>query len=112
MKDLGVNLALDAFGKGNASLDYLTRFPFDMIKIDPSQILDTTERGAILLRSVIAMAKELGMTIVVEGIQSEQDAIKLGELGCDFGQSKLFSPPVGTDSVQRLLKERFPLTKG
>ncbi|MEN9895413.1 MAG: hypothetical protein RIR97_1265, partial [Pseudomonadota bacterium] len=80
MKDLGVNLALDAFGKGNASLDYLTRFPFDMIKIDPSQILDTTERGAILLRSVIAMAKELGMTIVVEGIQSEQDAIKLGEL--------------------------------
>ena len=58
------------------------------------------------------MSKQLGMDVVAEGIKSEEDAIELGRLGCDFGQSYLFSPPVGTESVQRLLKERFPLTRG
>ena len=112
MKELGLNLSLDDFGTGNSSLNYLTRFPFDVIKIDKSLVLDDTERGGIMLKSVISMSKQLGMDVVAEGIKSEVDAIELGRLGCDFGQSYLFSPPVGTESVQRLLKERFPLTRG
>jgi EAL domain-containing protein (putative c-di-GMP-specific phosphodiesterase class I) len=57
------------------------------------------------------MASELGMTLVAEGIESEEDAIKLGEMGCQYGQSFYFGPPIGADSVLRLLKERFPLMK-
>jgi diguanylate cyclase (GGDEF)-like protein/PAS domain S-box-containing protein len=110
-KELGLGLSLDDFGTGHSSLAYLTRFPFDMIKIDKSLVDDTSEKRSILLRSVITMARELGMAVVAEGIKTEEDAIELGTLGCDFGQSFLFSPPMGTDAVNRLLKERFKLVK-
>jgi EAL domain-containing protein (putative c-di-GMP-specific phosphodiesterase class I) len=57
------------------------------------------------------MGVELGMTLVAEGIESEEDAIKLGQMGCHYGQSFHFGPPIGADAVSRLLKERFPLTR-
>jgi EAL domain-containing protein (putative c-di-GMP-specific phosphodiesterase class I) len=49
--------------------------------------------------------------VVAEGVASEDDAIKLSEMGCDYGQSFLFGPPIGAESVQKLLKERFPVSK-
>ncbi|MDO9415780.1 EAL domain-containing protein [Pararhizobium sp.] len=111
IKEAGLKLALDDFGTGHSSLAYLTRFPFDTIKIDKSLVRDTSDKRSILLRSVVTMARELDMQVVAEGIESEEDAIELAKMGCDFGQSFLFGPPIGSDSVQRLLKERFPLMK-
>ena len=111
LKDAGLRLALDDFGTGHSSLAYLTRFPFDTIKIDKSLVRDPSDKRSILLRSVITMARELEMQVVAEGIESEEDAIQLAQMGCDFGQSFLFGPPIGSDSIQRLLKERFPLMK-
>ena len=111
LRELGIGLALDDFGAGFSSLGYITRFPFDTIKIDRMLIRDKSEKRDVLLRSIISMATELGMTLVAEGIETEEDAITLGEMGCQFGQSYHFGPPIGADSVQRLLTERFPLTK-
>lgn len=111
LREAGVSLAIDDFGTGFSSLGYITRFPFDTIKIDKSLVRDTSEKRDVLLRSIVSMANELGMTLVAEGIESEEDAIKLGEMGCQYGQSFFFGPPIGSDSVQRLLRERFPLLK-
>ncbi|MEZ2222215.1 EAL domain-containing protein [Rhizobium sp. RCC_161_2] len=111
LRDAGIGLALDDFGTGYSSLAYLTRFPFDTIKLDKTMVSDESDKKAILLRSVISMARELNMGVVAEGIESEEDALELAKMGCAYGQSFIFGPPMGTDSVLRLLKERFPLTK-
>nr|WP_286203199.1 sensor domain-containing phosphodiesterase [Rhizobium lusitanum] len=111
LRDAGIGLALDDFGTGYSSLSYLTRFPFDTIKLDKTMVCDESDKKAILLRSVISMARELNMGVVAEGIESEEDALELAKMGCAYGQSFIFGPPMGTDSVLRLLKERFPLTK-
>ncbi len=111
LREAGIGLALDDFGTGYSSLAYLTRFPFDTIKLDKAMVRDDSDKKAVLLRSVISMARELDMRVVAEGIESEEDALELAKIGCTYGQSFIFGPPMGTDSVVRLLKERFPLTK-
>ncbi|SEH23808.1 PAS domain S-box-containing protein/diguanylate cyclase (GGDEF) domain-containing protein [Rhizobium sp. NFR12] len=111
LKETGLSLALDDFGTGYSSLGYLTQFPFDTIKLDQSLVRDATDKRAVLLRSVIAMARALEMDVVAEGIQTDEDAAELAKMGCHFGQSYLFGPPATTDAIGRLLKERFPLTK-
>ncbi|WP_164924199.1 EAL domain-containing protein [Sinorhizobium fredii] len=111
LREAGLRLALDDFGTGHSSLSYLTRFPFDTIKIDKALVRDPSDKRGVVLRSVIAMARELDMRVVAEGIESEEDAIQLAQMGCDYGQSFLFGPPVGSESILRLLKERFPLMK-
>ena len=111
LKETGVSLALDDFGTGYSALGYLTQFPFDTIKLDKSLVRDATERRAVLLRSVIAMARALEMDVVAEGVETDEDAAELAKMGCHFAQSYLFGPPAEPDGVMRLLKERFPLTK-
>ncbi|MDQ0422899.1 diguanylate cyclase (GGDEF)-like protein/PAS domain S-box-containing protein [Peteryoungia aggregata LMG 23059] len=111
LKDTGISLALDDFGTGYSSLAYLTRFPFDTIKLDKALVCDQSDKKSVLLRSVVSMARGLDMQVVAEGIQTDQDAADLAMMGCDFGQSYLFGPPLGAESVLRLLKERFPLMK-
>ena len=96
---------------GHSSLAYLTRFPFRTLKIDNSLVIDKSDKGDILIRSIVDLAKQLDMRVVAEGVASEDDAMKLSEMGCDYGQSFLFGPPIGTDSVQKLLKERFPVAQ-
>ncbi len=111
LKQSGIGLALTDFGTGYSSLSYLAKFPFDTIKLDKALVGGDGERRAILLRSLIGMARDLGMDVVAESIESDEDAMELARLGCKFGQSYLFGAPMASDSVLRLLKERFPLTK-
>ena len=111
LADAGIGLTLDDFGTGHSSLSYLTRFPFKTIKIDKSLVIDQSDKGGILIRSIVNLAKRLDMQVVAEGVASEADAMTLSEIGCDFGQSFLFGPPIGSESVQKLLKERFPVAK-
>ncbi|SIR10507.1 PAS domain S-box-containing protein/diguanylate cyclase (GGDEF) domain-containing protein [Rhizobium sp. RU20A] len=111
LKDAGLTLALDDFGTGYSSLSYLTRFPFDTIKIDKALVKDPSDKRAVLLRNVVSMARELDMQVVAEGIETEEDAQQLAQMGCDYGQSFLFGPPIGAESIGRLLKERFPLMR-
>ena len=85
MRELGAGLALDDFGTGHSSLAYLQRFPFDTIKIDQS-FVRTTGNGKrpVILRSIIALAHDLGMDVVAEGAETDSDAVELYQLGCEI----------------------------
>jgi diguanylate cyclase (GGDEF)-like protein/PAS domain S-box-containing protein len=94
LKSLGVRLALDDFGTGYSSLSYLHRFPIDILKIDRSFVsrLTNSENGPELARAVITLGETLGLDIVAEGIELEQQVASLLELGCVAGQGFLFAP--------------------
>jgi diguanylate cyclase (GGDEF)-like protein/PAS domain S-box-containing protein len=111
LKHLGIGLSLDDFGTGYSSLSYLTRFPFDTIKIDKSFVDDTTPKRAVLLRSMVNMAHELGLSVVAEGISDQSDALELRQMGCEYVQSFMFGAPVAGDLVLKMLKEQYPLAQ-
>ncbi|WP_421091002.1 EAL domain-containing protein [Pseudochrobactrum sp. MP213Fo] len=103
LRSMGVGLSLDDFGTGYSSLAYLTRFPIDMIKIDRSFVKGDKPQKTTLLRSIIRMAQDLELKVVAEGVESEQDAMQLREMGCEYVQSFLFGQPMTADNATRLL---------
>lgn len=107
IRELGAGLSLDDFGTGHSSLAYLQRFPFDTIKIDQS-FVRTTNRGTrpILLKSIVAMAHDLGMDVVAEGAESDSDAVELYQMGCEYAQGFAFGEPMSADAAKRLLSEQ------
>ncbi|MCV3243743.1 EAL domain-containing protein [Mesorhizobium sp. ZC-5] len=111
LKKLGIGLSLDDFGTGYSSLSYLTRFPFDTIKIDKSFVDDTTPKREVLLKSMVNMAHDLGMSVVAEGVSDESDALQLRQMGCEYVQSFMFGAPMAGDAVLKLLKEQYPLAQ-
>ncbi|PWJ85412.1 PAS domain S-box-containing protein/diguanylate cyclase (GGDEF)-like protein [Pseudaminobacter salicylatoxidans] len=111
LKALGIGLSLDDFGTGYSSLSYLTRFPFDTIKIDRSFLDDSSPKRDVLLRSMVNMAHELGMSVVAEGISDQNDALQLRQMGCEYVQSFMFGAPANGEAVLKLLKEQYPLAQ-
>jgi len=104
IKELGAGLSLDDFGTGHSSLAYLQRFPFDTIKIDQS-FVRTNARGTrpVILRSIIALAHDLGMEVVAEGAETDSDAVELYQLGCEFAQGFAFGEPMSAEAAKELL---------
>ena len=111
LRQLGIGLSLDDFGTGYSSLSYLTRFPFDTIKIDKSFIDDQSPKKPVLLKSMVSMAHDLGLSVVAEGVSTEADALQLRQMGCEYVQAFMFGSPMTADAVTRMLKEQFPLTQ-
>ncbi len=111
LSGLGIGLSLDDFGTGYSSLSYLTRFPFDTIKIDRSFIDDTSPKRDVLLKSMVNMAHDLGLSVVAEGVTDESDALQLRQMGCEYVQSFTFGPPLPAEATLKLLKEQYPLTQ-
>jgi diguanylate cyclase (GGDEF)-like protein/PAS domain S-box-containing protein len=105
LKALGVGLACDDFGTGYSALASLRRLPFDTLKVDKS-FLDADpedEKATIILETVILLAHDLNMTVVAEGIESQEQITALAELECDFGQGFLIGEPMSAKQVVEAL---------
>jgi PAS domain S-box-containing protein len=102
LRQLGVRLSLDDFGTGFSHLVQLREFPVQAVKIDRSFVtgMVTDERSAAIVRSVIDLGRELGLTVVAEGVETGAERDRLVELGCDLAQGYLFGRPVPADELQ------------
>ena len=105
LKELGVQLAIDDFGTGYSSLSYLNRFPVDFLKIDRSFVdgLRGGPEDTTVVSSIVALAHALGMQVIAEGVETEEQLTKLRELDCDQAQGHLFSKPLTQEKASELL---------
>ncbi len=106
LRRLGVSLLMDDFGTGYSSLNHLHQFPFDVLKIDRSFVSRMTEgeQPLQIVRTIIELARVLGMNVVAEGIETRAQYDLLLQLGCRYGQGYLFAKPMPADEVTRLLR--------
>jgi predicted signal transduction protein with EAL and GGDEF domain len=104
---LGVRIALDDFGSGYSNLGYLQRFPLDKLKIDRSFVaaLGSSANGGVIIQAIVALGRALGLSITVEGVETEQQRVLLRLAGCDEMQGYLFAKPAPAKAVDRLLSQ-------
>ena len=105
LRELGVGLSCDDFGTGYSSLSSLRKLPFDTLKVDRSFISHEgrEQRAEIILSSIITMGHDLGRAVVAEGIESQEQLNRLGELGCDYGQGFFIGKPITSRQVNDAL---------
>jgi EAL domain-containing protein (putative c-di-GMP-specific phosphodiesterase class I) len=105
LRDHGIRVALDDFGTGFASLTHLLTVPVDVIKIDKTFVdhLEPDSVSATIVEGLIRVAKKMGIRIVAEGIESDQQIAQLRAIGCVLGQGFVFSPAVDRDATTALL---------
>lgn len=103
---LGVSLLMDDFGTGYSSLNHLNSFPFDVLKIDRSFVTRMThgEQPLQIVRTIIELARVLGMDVIAEGIETREQYALLRRLGCRYGQGFLFSQPLPAERMSELLR--------
>jgi diguanylate cyclase (GGDEF)-like protein len=103
LADLGVRIAVDDYGTGYSSLAYLHRLPVNELKLDRSFVANVAadQSNSIIVRSSIAMAHSLGLTVVAEGAEDEVTCAILADAGCDAVQGYYFSPPLGREDLRR-----------
>jgi EAL domain-containing protein (putative c-di-GMP-specific phosphodiesterase class I) len=104
---LGVPIALDDFGTGYSSLSYLRKLPIQTLKIDRSFISgEESQDNRLIVEAVVRMAKALNLRLICEGIETEEQARWLQELGCDLGQGYWYSRPLAVGAMTKLLQQR------
>lgn len=107
IRGMGVQIAIDDFGTGHSSLRYITSFPVDMLKIDRTFIADIQRNPKVLavVSAIISLGHELGLKVVAEGVETEDQAGILRRLNCDELQGYLFSRPVPAENIESMLRE-------
>jgi len=109
LRGLGVRLSIDDFGTGYSSLSYLNRFPVDTLKVDRSFITRMTEgdENLEIVKTIVTLAGNLGMQVIAEGVETENQLEQLKLLKCQYAQGYLFSKPLAaTDADIFIPRER------
>lgn len=103
LRKFGFNIEIDDFGSGYSSLGMLKAIKADILKIDMAFLRETENklRSRIILKSIISMTKKLGMKIVTEGVETEEQFEGLKEMGCDYYQGYLFSKPISVEEFEK-----------
>ena len=106
LHQLGVTLSLDDFGTGYASLAYLTRLPLDELKVDRVFVsdLDAKNKGVLLTETIISLGRSMNLSVIAEGVETEQQFKRLQEMGCQYFQGYLFGKP--TTDVESYLSDK------
>ena len=100
-----IQLSIDDFGQGYSSLSYLHRFPINILKIDRAFVNQMTDGGENIeiVRTITMLAHTLNMSVVAEGVETEQQVEILKKLGCEFGQGYLFSRPLAAPAAEQVI---------
>jgi diguanylate cyclase (GGDEF)-like protein/PAS domain S-box-containing protein len=106
LHDFGIQIAIDDFGTGYSSLNYLKRFAVDKLKIDRSFVHDLTQDpdDASIVKAIIQLGHSLGLLVIAEGVETEEELRYLSELGCDEIQGYYFSRPVPAEAIVQFMK--------
>lgn len=109
LRAVGAGLALDDFGTGFSSLSYLSRLPFDTLKVDRYFVrtMTSNEGSAKIVRSVINLGGDLALEVVAEGVENAQVARQLQDLGCDYGQGFGYAPGLSAQEAEVYLNESY-----
>jgi diguanylate cyclase (GGDEF)-like protein len=105
LRALGLKIALDDFGSGYSSLSYLRKFPIDKLKIDKEFVspLGRSSDGGVIIQAIMALGRALGLTVLCEGVETEEQRILLRLAGCDEMQGYLFAKPAPRIAIDRLI---------
>ena len=106
LRALGIQLSIDDFGTGFSCLSYLHRFPLQVLKIDRSFIsrMETNMESLQIVRTIVVLARSLGMEVIAEGAENADEIARLRELDCNYCQGNYFSPPVPAEELTALLE--------
>lgn len=109
LKELGIRVALDDFGTAYSSLNYLRRLPVDVVKLDRSFVQDLTVSsiGAAIVGSIINLAGTIGLSVVAEGVETEEEFDRLAEMGCPFIQGNWFAAPMPAAELTEHINDSF-----
>jgi diguanylate cyclase (GGDEF)-like protein len=109
LKGMGIQIAIDDFGTGYSSLAYLKRFPVEILKIDRSFIQDlvTNPDDQAIVRAIIALAHNLKIKVIAEGVETKKQLGLLRGYGCDGAQGFLICPPINSDSLEQFIREKM-----
>jgi EAL domain-containing protein (putative c-di-GMP-specific phosphodiesterase class I) len=107
LKAMGVRFALDDFGTGFSSLAYLQKLPLDELKIDQSfiQNVTTDKNNAAITRSIIALAHNLGLSVIAEGVETEDQRRFLADEGCASFQGYLYHKPLAAQAIETFMRD-------
>jgi len=108
LQQMGVRIAMDDFGTGHSSLNYVSVLPISMIKIDRSFVLNCVKRktDASILAAIVTMGHAMGLKVLAEGVETEEQAAMLRAQGCDEVQGYLYSRPVSAERLMRILENK------
>ncbi len=111
LQALGLQISMDNFGTAYSSLNYLYRLPINTLKIDRSFIrnLNIEVAKVELIQTIVALAWNLRINVVAEGVETKKQMYQLQMLKCDYGQGYLFSEPLNSEMAEALIAEDFPL---